>query len=178
MRDTFLTVCLRNNFCRYNSLSCSHRAASKAVGAAIAAERRGEALGETGSRAGALSEMKRQNKAMGERIAVLQLQLAQVEQQRNRQLVIALAEVQQQQQQQHQHQQQHLTWYTKAKANGFRSNPLRMPDRLNAQGVSICRPHNYRFMSHVTCHTTDAARDSCGAGRMLVFAMKLAGAVT
>ena len=147
---------------QYNSLSCQHRAASKAVGAAVAAARGGTC--PTISSAGCISDMKKENKVMGERVAQLQLQLAQLEQQRNAQLAQALSELQQQRQQQEEEEeeeeqeQEQLSWYVKARANGFRSNPLRLPDRLNADGISICRPHNYRLTPHVTRHTSHVTR--------------------
>ena len=144
----------------------------------MAARDQSEVEGE----AARISDMKMRNKELGERILRLQQQLSHAERERNAQLAIALAEAQQQQQQQQQ-QQPHarLSWYVKAKAKGFRSNPLRLPDRVNSDGVSICRPHNYRLirwpLSHVTRHTSHVTPHTCPE-RTLNCAMHHAGVAT
>jgi hypothetical protein len=116
-----------------------------------------------------VAQLKLKSRLLSGRISELQQQLSCIEHQRNSILAEVLVEFHQhhrahsqqlEQSEQHgphshqveqpvehwqpQPQCEQLLWFVKARSNGFRSNPLRLPDRLNSDGVSICRPHNYR----------------------------------
>lgn len=51
-------------------------------------------------------------------------------------------------------------WYRAAHEGGWTRNPLRLPQRFNAAGVQLCRPHNYQQclkpdacpFDHAHCH--------------------------